>query len=58
MTKTVSLDDRFEDSTLDEAKWFPHYLPARSSRAETSASYRSGPDGLVPGSSGSATAYW
>ena len=47
MPDTVPLDDRFEGSTLDEAKWFPHYLPAWSSRAETRASYRSGPEGLV-----------
>ena len=28
MGGAVLLDDRFEGSTLDEAKWFPHY-PAR-----------------------------
>jgi hypothetical protein len=47
MTAAVLLDDRFEGSTLDEAKWFPHYLPAWSSRAETRASLRTGPAGLV-----------
>src|SRR5918999_994898 len=47
MGETVLLDDRFEGSTLDEAKWFPHYLPAWSSRAETRAAYRIGPDGLL-----------
>jgi hypothetical protein len=44
---TVLLDDRFEGSTLDEARWFPHYLPAWSSRAATRAAYRCGPEGLV-----------
>lgn len=47
MGATVLLDDRFDDRTLDEAKWFPHYLPAWSSRAATRASYRLTPDGLV-----------
>jgi hypothetical protein len=47
MGETVLLDDRFEGSTLDAAKWFPHYLPAWSSRAATRASYRCGPGGLV-----------
>jgi hypothetical protein len=47
MLDTVLLDDRFEDSTLDEAKWFPHYLPAWSSRAATRASYRLDADGLL-----------
>jgi len=47
MRDTVLLDDRFEDSTLDEAKWFPHYLPAWSSRTQTRASYRCEPEGLV-----------
>src|SRR5918992_98305 len=47
MGETVLLDDRFEDSTLDGAKWFPHYLPAWSSRAGTRAAYRCGPDGLL-----------
>lgn len=47
MGATVLLDDRFEGSTLDEAKWFPHYLPAWSSRAATRASYRLGDEGLV-----------
>jgi len=47
MTETVLLDDRFDASTLDQAKWFPHYLPAWSSRAATRASARAGPDGLV-----------
>lgn len=39
-------EDRFVDSTLDTTKWFPHYLPAWSSRAETPASYHLD-DGLV-----------
>jgi len=47
MTTAVLLDDRFEHSTLDESKWFPHYLPAWSSRADTRASQRTGPEGLV-----------
>ena len=47
MHDTVLLDDRFEDSALDEARWSPHYLPAWSSRALTRASYRTGPGGLV-----------
>ena len=44
---TVLLDDRFEAATLDDTTWFPHYLPAWSSRAATRAAYRSGPEGLV-----------
>jgi hypothetical protein len=47
MRDGVLVDDRFEGSTLDEAKWFPHYLPAWSSRAESRATYRCGPDGLL-----------
>ncbi len=44
---TVLLDDRFEGPTLDAAGWFPHYLPAWSSRAASRAAYRCGADGLV-----------
>jgi hypothetical protein len=47
MGDTVLLDDRFEGSTLDETKWFPHYLPAWSSRAATRPSYRCGPRGFT-----------
>jgi hypothetical protein len=51
MGATVRLEgefeDRFEGSTLDPSRWFPHYLPAWSSRAATRASYRCGADGLV-----------
>ena len=47
MAGAVLLDDRFEGSTLDAAHWFPHYLPAWSSRARTRASYRCGPEGLL-----------
>ncbi len=47
MGDTVLLDDRFEGSTLDETKWFPHYLPAWSSRSATRPSYRCGPGGLT-----------
>ncbi|MDH2416832.1 glycoside hydrolase family 16 protein [Nocardioides sp. CER19] len=38
--------ERFRGSTLDGAKWFPHYLPAWSSRAATAASFRVG-EGLT-----------
>ena len=47
MRDTVLLDDRFGDSTLDGTRWFPHYLPAWSSRELTRASASCGPDGLV-----------
>ncbi|HWM74972.1 MAG TPA: glycoside hydrolase family 16 protein [Nocardioides sp.] len=47
MADAVLLDDRFTGTTLDESKWFPHYLPAWSSRTATRASYRCGPEGLV-----------
>jgi hypothetical protein len=47
MREEVLLDDRFTSSTLDEAKWFPHYLPAWSSRTATRAAYRGSPGGLV-----------
>ena len=47
MADAVLMDDRFTGTTLDESKWFPHYLPAWSSRTATRASYRWGPDGLV-----------
>jgi hypothetical protein len=47
MSNSALLDDRFEGSTLDEKKWFPHYLPAWSSRAATRPSYRCGPGGLT-----------
>jgi hypothetical protein len=32
--------DDFDGDDLDTTVWFPHYLPAWSSRAETAASYR------------------
>lgn len=38
--QTAHFVDDFDGSTLDEAVWLPHYLPAWSSRAETAASYR------------------
>jgi hypothetical protein len=47
MPETVLLDDWFMGSTLDTSIWFPHYLPGWSSRSETRASFRCGPDGLV-----------
>ena len=47
MPDVVLLDDRFVGPTLDESKWFPHYLPAWSSRTATRASYRCDADGLV-----------
>ena len=47
MGNSVLLDDRFDGSTLDETKWFPHYLPAWSSRAASRAAYRCGPGGLT-----------
>jgi Glycosyl hydrolases family 16 len=47
MADAVLLDDRFVGTTLDESKWFPHYLPAWSSRTATRASYRCDGAGLV-----------
>jgi hypothetical protein len=38
--------ERFEGTTLDRSIWFPHYLPAWSSRAATAAAYRVA-DGLT-----------
>jgi hypothetical protein len=32
--------ERFRGTTLDRSIWFPYYLPAWSSRAETAAAYR------------------
>ena len=32
-------DDHFDGDDLDRKVWFPHYLPAWSSRAETAATY-------------------
>jgi hypothetical protein len=43
----VWFEDRFTGQDLDREVWFPHYLPAWSSRAATAASYAVGPDGLV-----------
>ncbi len=40
-------EDRFTGPDLDREVWLPHYLPAWSSRADTRASYRVGPEGLV-----------
>ena len=47
MADAVLLDDRFVGTTLDESKWFPHYLPAWSSRTAARASYRCDGAGLV-----------
>ncbi len=47
MADAVLLDDRFVGTTLDESKWFPHYLPAWSSRTGARASYRCDGAGLV-----------
>jgi hypothetical protein len=46
MTTAAVLAERFEGTTLDRSKWFPHYLPAWSSRAATRAAYRVA-DGLT-----------
>src|SRR5262245_38680122 len=40
MTPGGALDDDFTGTTLDTGVWFPHYLPAWSSRAATRASHR------------------
>ena len=40
-------EDRFHGSELDPGTWFPHYLPAWSSRAETRASHRVDDQGLT-----------
>jgi hypothetical protein len=39
--------DEFDGNDLDSTVWFPHYLPAWSSRAETRASYRLQDSSLV-----------
>jgi hypothetical protein len=41
------LEDRFAGPDLDLGTWFPHYLPAWSSRELTRASYRLGGEGLT-----------
>ncbi|MDX6371944.1 MAG: hypothetical protein QOD98_932 [Nocardioidaceae bacterium] len=41
------LEDRFAGPDLDRETWFPHYLPAWSSREQTRASYRVSRDGLT-----------
>jgi hypothetical protein len=40
-------EDRFTGPDLDTDVWFPHYLPAWSSREQTRASYRVDGDGLT-----------
>ena len=40
-------EDRFTGPDLDQDVWFPHYLPAWSSRAAAAASYRVDADGLT-----------
>ena len=40
VTEQAAVDEQFTSTTLDTAIWFPHYLPAWSSRAATRASYR------------------
>jgi len=40
-------EDRFDGPDLDAATWFPHYLPAWSSRELSRASYRLDEGGLV-----------
>jgi hypothetical protein len=40
-------EDRFPGPDLDREVWFPHYLPAWSSRADTAAAYAVGAEGLV-----------
>ena len=40
-------EDRFDGPDLDPGTWYPHYLPAWSSRESTRASYRVDRDGLT-----------
>jgi len=40
-------EHRFDGTTLDTSVWFPHYLPAWSSRAATRASFRVDSAGLT-----------
>jgi hypothetical protein len=40
-------EDRFTGPDLDPEVWFPHYLPAWSSRTATAAAYRVDADGLT-----------
>lgn len=35
----LTFEDHFDSAVLDESVWFPHYLPAWSSKAATKASY-------------------
>jgi hypothetical protein len=46
-TRDDWFEDRFTGPDLDPDAWFPHYLPAWSSRAQTRASYRVDDDGLT-----------
>ena len=45
--ETSWFEDRFTGPDLDPDTWFPHYLPAWSSRQRSRASYRLDPDGLT-----------
>ncbi len=40
-------EDRFTGPDLDQSTWFPHYLPAWSSRVRSRASFRLDRDGLT-----------
>ena len=45
--RVMWFEDRFSGPDLDREVWFPHYLPAWSSRAATAASYRVDAEGLT-----------
>lgn len=47
MAETLEFSDDFRGPTLDRGKWLPYYVPHWSSRADTAAFARTGPDGLL-----------
>ena len=47
MSSGSTFEDRFRGPHLDVSRWFPHYLPAWSSREATRASYRVDDAGLT-----------
>jgi len=41
------VEDRFDGPDLDRSVWLPYHLPQWSSRAQSAARYRTGPEGLT-----------
>ena len=44
--RTPDVDERFDETSLDETRWWPYYTPHWSSRARAAARYDLTPDGL------------